>query len=453
MAKRMVIRSATAAAAALSVVAMASAQDSGGELAVLTLSQGLRWTDNSGLTPGGSNGALEAVTSLGLRYDTTTKASRFSASTNAALTYNSDTGKLDLSDPALRLSLGRSNRDATIDATLSFSQSQVSRSQLGDEFDSSDLSLSTGTLRRGQVGLSGEFGKTRRVGVTYGVTYSARDYSDVTGDNLFDNWSGSAQAGVRMTLTPTMTANLDYTRSRSRTDSPTGNDVDGHRLSARITANIDKATTVNAGLSYGITDRTPTAGGATSTTRGLGYTLAVNRTLRGGSLGAQISGSQTTNGLRTSVSVNRTLTTKTGELALSFGAVQTGSLGWDPLVSLSYTHELKRGNFSVDLSQRAVTNSDEQETLQTRVRASYSQTLTRNASLSAGVSVADVRGISGGAADSRRSTFDLSYRHALAQDWDLVGGYSLLHSTRSTRDDVTANTVFVRVEKQFDWRP
>lgn len=453
MTKRLVLRSATALVAALSVVAMASAQDRGGNNAALTVSQEFRAVDNARLTAGGGKSALESVTSLGLTYRASTKATSFSAATGVGLTYGTDTQKLDVSDPNLSLALKRSTRSSEIGASLSFRQSQVGRSNLGEDFDDTDLTPSTGTLQRVQLGLTGAMGKTARVGLSYGLSYGSRDYSDVGASGPYDSRSASARAALRMDVTRTVSTNLAYRVNRSRTENPTGNDVDGQSLTASVTAAISPTLSASAGLVYSSTKRTPQAGGASRTTEGLGYNLGLTHTMSNGTLSGRISGSQTSNGMRTSLSLNRSLKTKTGDLALSFGAVQTGDLGWDPLVSLQYKRDLKRGALSVQLSQQAVTNSEDKETLRTRLSASYSQSLTRTASLSAGIAVADIRGLSSGTQNSRRSTLDINYRQALAQDWNLVGGYSLLHSSRSGRADVTANTVFVRVEKQFDWRP
>ncbi|MBL3566217.1 hypothetical protein JMM59_14590, partial [Rhodovulum sulfidophilum] len=54
--------------------------------------------------------------------------------------------------------------------------------------------------------------------------------------------------------------------------------------------------------------------------------------------------------------------------------------------------------------------------------------------------------------DSRKLQLDLVYRHALAEDWNLVGGYSHSISDKSDEDRDHSSKVFIGLEKATRWR-
>jgi len=55
--------------------------------------------------------------------------------------------------------------------------------------------------------------------------------------------------------------------------------------------------------------------------------------------------------------------------------------------------------------------------------------------------------------DTSRFDFDLSYNREVTRDWDMVVGYTHSRSTSDTATDRDSNTIFLRLQRDFEFRP
>mgnify|MGYP002621465074 CR=1 FL=1 len=127
---------------------------------------------------------------------------------------------------------------------------------------------------------------------------------------------------------------------------------------------------------------------------------------------------------------------------------------FDPTYSLSFAQELPRGaQLSLQASQEFQTIGTGDEAINSRVSANYSTPISTVSSLTASVNYRDTNGLGTNTDNATRLDLGLSYTHSLAQDWGLTGGYSRSFASEDGEQDRTSDTVFVGLQKTFEWRP
>ena len=108
---------------------------------------------------------------------------------------------------------------------------------------------------------------------------------------------------------------------------------------------------------------------------------------------------------------------------------------------------------SANLSQSFNVANDGAETVYTSMKLSYQTALTRVSNISTAFTFRDSKGVNVDGEDASRMDLSVRYRHELARDWGLVGGYTYSYATEDGQDDRSTNTVFVGLDKTFNWRP
>jgi hypothetical protein len=160
-----------------------------------------------------------------------------------------------------------------------------------------------------------------------------------------------------------------------------------------------------------------------------------------------------TDGRRSFLSVSRDIDLPRGALAFSLGVTGANAVGSNPLVNVNYRHERSTTILNFGFSQDVRTNRDNQEEILTTLRASYDQQINSLSSLGASIGLFDRNNLDVSGNDSQRVDISLSYRYDLTRDWGLVGGYTYSLSTRDIESDRSSNTVFVGLQRSFNWNP
>ena len=203
-------------------------------------------------------------------------------------------------------------------------------------------------------------------------------------------------------------------------------------------------------------DNIERTGDQTGTDDGVSLDSSLTKALKNGTIGLVFNTDVTTNddGRRSFLRLNRnTVLPRAQQLSYSLGVTRSDGTGVDPLVSLNYTYNLPTSQISVGLNQTVVTDRNNDEEINTTLRASYSHDINNLSSLNATVSFFNRNELGEFANDGQRVNLSLSYRYALTRDWGLVSGYRYVLSRQDDRDDRDSNTVFIGLQRSFDWRP
>ena len=397
----------------------ALAQGQGGRSVTLDVSERLSASRNRSLTPGGDNREVISTTSLGFALDSRTNVDRlgFTATTALRGTFGDNAEDFEFADPVLRFGYSRQGSGSDVSFAVETTSSDISYLRpyelvLNEEdgtievvSDFDDLT-GTGTRRQSRLTASGNWGKQARLG--FGATLNLRDlsYQNVTSDSLNDSQSLNASTSARFAITPILNA--------------------------------------GASLSYGRTDRD---GGTSTETRGYGLSL----TARGsrGQVGADFGATQTdTGGHRYSLSGSWSESLASGgQLALSLGTAWTVSGDAALTARANFTKTLPTGQIGAQLRRGVTDNADGDEILSTAGLVNYTHRIDRLSQVGMNFSYTGSSNLSEDT-DTRQTELSASYSRQLAQNWTAQIGAS-----RTWRDDdgdtADSDSLFLQFGRSF----
>jgi hypothetical protein len=422
-------------------------EDAGGLVLSATVSPRLEWSDNLDFTADGEAG-FRASTALSFALESTTRVQQFALSAGGALRYDDSTGEAGFEDPQLRLFWRRESRDSAVEASVLYREADVSSLVAEDEFDPDSLILDDGTRRTLSADVALEFGRESPFGGRLALSHDRTEYLDTTDPELVDTRTDGASLDLRFAIDPRISARAALGWTREDSDGDT--DTETLRASAGAGLEVSPVLTVGADIGWSRIERT---GLVTDTDEGLSLGLDATWTLANGSLSGSIDSEVGENGRRSEIRVSRALEMPRGQLTFSVGASRTEGFDVEPLLGLDYVQELPRGVLTASLEQRTDTDDDGEESLLTSLSLGYRQELTAVSSLGASASLRSVDVLAAGGDDASRIDLSLSYTHALTDEWGLTGGYTRALSRSDAEPDVSANTVFLGLERNFRWRP
>lgn len=440
----------TAIAACL-IATTAPAQDAGGNGVTLGVSQNLNYSNNLDLNAAESSG-VRARTGLNLTYSTATRFEGIQFNASSGLEFGSDDSSANgLIDPIFGLSYRREAKNAGITASANFRQSEVS-SILGTAalIDAGFISIDNGLQTDLNYSLGLEFGRTDPIGGSISFSNNLRRYTDTEDPLLLDFDNRTLAAQINLRFDDRIAGRISGSLTEFVEDGGIRRNSTNFGVGATLA--VSQTLSVDTSLSFNETERTDATG--TTVTDGLGFSLSANQTLKGGSLSARLASSVNENGRRTTINVARAMELRNGNLSFSVGGVRGEDDGFEPTYSIGFDQELPRGaQVSVQASQQFQTSGDGNDAINTSVEASYSTPLTEVSSLQATANFRDTNGLDTSEDDASRLDLGLSYRHSLAQGWGLVGGYGRSFTSEDGEPDQTSDTVFVGLQKNFEWRP
>lgn len=437
------------AAGIIGVPTLIGAQQQNGISATLDVAETLRFSDNPDFIRNASSG-LRSRTDLSFGLEARTSTQEFLLDINTgidfALSGESDNG---IEDPSLNLGYTRQNRDSLFETSLQYREFDVNENDIADLNDD-ELVIDGGTRADLTVSFGFEVGRTAPIGASLDVLRRDRTYSGTTDPTLVDETLEQVTGRVNFRINPQLTARVVGTYI---SDDEDGNGTDsttrGYQLGA--TAVLNPVLTLDASIGYREVDIT--GGSADRTEDGATFDIALTRALQNGDLTISFGSTIGDTGRESTATVDRALTLPNGLLDASFGLVQTDEGDLDPLYGLNYQQNLPRGDFSVGLTQALSTDASGDESINSSLSMRYLQELTSLSSLETSLSVRDTNRSVGTGSDTTRFDLSFSYRHEVAQDWDLIGGYTYSRSSSNTSTDITSNTIFVGLEKSYNWRP
>ncbi len=417
--------------------------------AAFTIGQRVEVVDEENASVNDDEGT-RSVTNLNFGLSSETRNQSFGLELGTRLSYNfSDSEDLDRELTTARLSYGLTGATSSLDFAATFRQTDVDESTFLDEDIDDDLVIDSGTRDVFSLRTRVETGRDGPANLTLAHTYTTTEFSGTTDPDLRDSTRNRLNGNLALRLSPVATANIFTSFEDFEQDGTGGTDRQTLRFGLGGTFQATKATSLSAELSYSDID-TNTG----SDSEGLGFALGASHVRPNGTISGDISSTETVNGTRTIVSIGRSFVYKWGEAALSLGASQTGDLDTQPQVNARLNYAIDPlSTLQLSLNQTATANNDDEETVRTALRVGYNRTLTTRSSLTGSLQLSDQNVVTGGGEDRSVLRVSLAYRYTLANDWDLVSGVEYSRIDRETSNDETSNTLFVGIERTFNWRP
>ena len=432
----------TAAASAMiaALPGLACAQEAGGVSATLTFSQGLTYSDTDG-TFGRTN--------LGYSVNSVTRSQTLGFNLSGALEQDFDGGlSMQVVNPRVGLSYGIESRQTSMNASLGYRASDVDGFVEDPDGEPEDLILDDGTREDINANLGLTFGREMRFGGSVNLGFRETAYSDTTSADLIDTDRTNVGVNLRFEIDRRITANLGY--QWAQTDRATGRDVLNEDLTAGATLEVTQ--TLKADVSVGLNQITVTDGGIDTVTDGLSYDINLTQSRPNGALRFSLRSNVSESGRRTAAIVGGTFETQRGEFMADVGVSEGADNQIRPLVTLRYSEDLPRGNYSIDLRQRFSTDADGDETLNSRLRFNWRQNLTQSSNLASSVTY-QMTDVLGADEDAARLELGLTYSHDLNEDWALKTSYTHSFVDQDGVDSSRENEIFVGLETALGWRP
>ena len=424
-----------------------------GMIARLDITQRLQFSSNPDLA---ANGASDTFgrTILGFSLESVTREQRFTLTAGS----NIDEGRsgkpnIDVTNSNLSLAYARETRNARFSADFSYRQSDISSSFSVEEFgqDGNVLIQDRGKRKNFAYGLGIAVGQEAPIGASIRWSHRELKYSGTTNPRLLNSQTDDFSGQIDFRIDPRITASLT---GRKIYFDVTGAGVDRETtgIGAQLNLVVTPISTVNMSLSYDKIERSGTQTGANS---GLSGGSGWSREMPNGTLGLSYRSDVASNqdGRRSVLTLSRSLDLPRGALSAQVGLTGAGSLGTNPLVSLSYNHEFPTAALGISVSQSLTTDNNNNEEINTTLRANYNREINDMSSFGLSGSVFDSNELSATGNDAQRIDLSVTYRHDLPRDFGLVGGITHSRSSEDGRSDRSSNTVFVGLQRSFDWTP
>jgi hypothetical protein len=424
------------------------AQDAGGLSATISVGQEFRYSDNLnfGVVP---DSGFQSLTSLGLNVSSITAQSSFEFGLSGVLENGSD-AQSGIADPRLTFAYNTGTRNTALSLRGSYREADVNDLFDDPNFIDTGLILGTGTRANTFLRGSWETGLSARFGVGANFTYQDRNFTNTVDPDLFDTTQLVLGLTARFEVSPSITLVLGYEDTDYEAEDIIMTRRDRQSLSLNGTFAVRRDLTMRAGISHDDNVTTTTLG--QTTFDGIGYSLGATRELINGTVSADIDSTIDSAGRQTTLLVGRMMELRTGSLSYSFGLLKTEGDSAQPLANINYVHELPRGQFNVGFSQSGSVDSLDRNIVNTRLSAGFSQAINASSNWNAGVSLIDTN-VLGVDEDTSRFDFDLSYNREVTRDWDMVVGYTHSRSTSDIAADRDSNTIFLRLQRDFEFRP
>ena len=396
-------------------------------------------------------------TNLGFNLQSVTRSQTLTLAGQTGLVYNfsDDTDGVDVESPRLALGYQRQSRNTAFRFGVSYREVDVDDSVFVVDPETEELDLVSGEGQRRTLSYNTSLSLGREGPLRSELSYSYTDvtYSGTTDPSLDDGVTQRVNARVNFRITPTLDTSVFASWRDTDEEEPGGTDTTTFSIGVGADYQVNARTLLIARLSYD-DNESVRDGEITRDTNGLGGSIGVSRAMPNGTLGFRISQAETVNGTRNQAQVSRQFELQRGELGFTLGATKTEGFSTQPLVNIVWTYGVdKFSNLTLNLGQSASTTSENVETVRTRLGIEYTRALTERSSLSSGLQFVDQDVLSDGGDDQSSIRLNVTYRHAVGDEWNLVSGVSYSTSRRDTREDEDSSTIFVGLEKSFSFRP
>lgn len=434
--------------ALIGIATATGAQDAGGLTATVSVGQEFRYSDNLNFSTVPISG-VQSLTTLGLAISSITSRSELSFGLSGAFENGRD-ARSGFTDPQANFAYRTGTRNTALSLNGTYREADVNDFYTDPNFIDAGLTQGAGTRSNTYLRGDWETGLSARFGVGANLTYLARDFTNTVDPLLFDTTQLTLGLSARFEVNPGVTLTLGYEDTDYEADDLIQTRRDGQKLSLGGVFAVRPDLTMRASISN--EDNTSRSLTGTSRFDGIGYSLGATRELRNGTLTADLDSTITSGGRQTTALVGRDMELRTGALNYSFGVLRVQGAATQPIANVNYIHELPRGQFNVGLSQSGSIDGFNRNIVNTTLTAGFTQSINASSDWNAGLSLFDTN-VLGVDEDSMRIDFDLSYNREVTRDWDMVVGYRHSKSKSDLNADRDSNTLFVRLQRDFTFRP
>lgn len=360
--------------------------------------------------------------------------------------------------PELRLNYTRESLNARFTALASLDSRDLSIDDLPEEISNpNQLIPDDGIELRQNLSLGIETGLAAPLGADARIFTSRTDYFDTTDPDNFDRATVGGSVGLTLRPDQATSIRLGYSISVYEADDTFETERTTESIDLSANRQLDPLTTVYGSFGYKTVDEElrllPPGFG--NDEEGFIATAGINRAVPDGLIGLELSHDVTGAGGRTDLSVTREFTLPAGSLSLTLGVTEPEGASYQPTGSIAYEHERQRQTLTLTALSSIVVDDEDSVQRLSRIGLNYDFAINERDSLGLAFDYARTDQISGLSTtrETQRTTATASYTRALTDDWDLRTGYSHRFRDEAGGVDAHSNEIFVRIGRDFSWRP
>jgi hypothetical protein len=442
----------------------AQEQDTSALNASLSVSQRFEAGDNLALDIPSSGSTQLATTSLRFNLSSETRTQRLSLSLGGVFREGNIPARSEIStgfaDPDIRLSYSREGANALFSVDGRFSQTDVGfvRSiedfvnQEGEIVLPDDFNELDGRGKRNSYTLSTQLqtGRNAPIGFVFDAGVSGIYYSDNPRATLTDTDRSRAGITTLLRFSPVTTGRVALNYDRYEADDALRTRRDTYTVNFGVENQLADGTVVDASLGYTEID-TREALRTTSRSGVIGQ-IGLQRPMPNGQVTANLSTSLDQAGDRVTLRFGRSIELPNGALSASLGATSFDGGSPDLVGSLNWQYQMARSALSLRLNRTVSTNNDDEERLATSAVVNYSYDINTLSSLGFSMDYGLTDG-TGTTNDTERAGVSLSYNRSLTRDWTLSTGVSHRIRDEGTGGNADSTSLFVSLNRSFDLLP
>ena len=442
----------------------AQEQDTSALNASLSVSQRFEAGDNLALDIPSSGSTQLATTSLRFNLNSETRTQRLSLSLGGVFREGNIPSRSEIStgfaDPDIRLSYSREGANALFSVDGRFSQSDVGfvRSiedfvnQEGEIVLPDDFNELDGRGKRNNYSLSTQLqtGRNAPIGFVFDAGVSGIYYTDNPRATLTDTDRSRAGITTLLRFSPVTTGRVALNYDRYEADDALQTKRDTYTVNFGVENQLADGTVVDASLGYTEID-TREALRSTSRSGVIGQ-IGLQRPMPNGQVTANLSTSLDQAGDRVTLRFGRSIELPNGALSASLGATSFDGGSPDLVGSLNWQYQMARSALSLRLNRTVSTNNDDEERLATSAVVNYSYDINTLSSLGFSMDYGLTDG-TGATNDTERAGVSLSYNRSLTRDWTLSTGVSHRIRDEGTAGNADSTSLFVSLNRSFDLLP
>lgn len=398
------------------------------------------------------NGDLIGVTPLDMTFRSGTRSQTLEFGFSLPLTEGDPdkSGFVALGDRRANLSYRRFTRNASLEASLRYRETDLDREIFFDDVTNTLVTLDPGSLATSSARLGYAFGSQAKLGGEFSIEHSRRNYTNTIDPDLTDSRTNSVDGRIYLEPTPLIRARI--IASASRTDSDGGTDSRISRLGAGASLQVDKVTNLDVEAAWSDIRRQD-QGQPDENAKGLSVRLSGSRARPDGAYTFSLSSDPGTSGRRDNLMLGRSLETARYNLSFQLGATRfSGSV--DPIFQIGYDRDLgPTSSITASLDRQSVVDDEGNEAINTNLAVGYTRALGDLSNLSTSIRYRQSQVQAGDLQDARSLAFSVNYNRSLTEDLALVAGYTMVRSKDGDGARNDDDRLFLGINRDFNFLP
>lgn len=388
---------------------------------------------------------------LSLRTGTRSEVFGLTASVPLRLGDPEDDNNFGIGDRRAELFYRRFARQSSVEVQGRYVEADLDRLIFFDELVDDIVTLDGG--RRADTGLRAgyAFGTQSKLGGEFSLGYLDRRYIDTTDPSLTDSQTVDGAATIFLEPTPLIRARILGSALETESEG-TGTDTRRHRAGVGASMQVNRRVNLDLELAQSYIRREDGDTGLVEESDGLSWSGTATYLRPLGDYTLTVSSDPGTEGRRDRLRFGHSLERPTYTLSLAAGVTRLDGGDVDPTLQIAYSGELSRvSRAQLSLQRDAISDLDGNEAINTSLRGSYNRQLDEQSSVGISLFFRESEVQRGDRQDARSAAVDISYSRTLNRNISVSAGVNVVRSREGDGLRENDERVYVGLGRSFNF--